>query len=115
LTQNKGVIFMFSEVFPSRLKKARKDYGMTQEEVAKHLKISRAAYSRYELGDREPSLETVVMISLLFDVTSDWLIGVTAKGNTDHLREIREERNRKEILKKMERDALLAQRLERAN
>jgi transcriptional regulator with XRE-family HTH domain len=112
--QKEGV-FMYSEVFPSRLKKAREDYGLTQVETSELLKIGQSTLAKYETGKREPDLETLVKIGLLFDVSIDWLIGLTSKGNTDHLKEIREERNRKEILKKMERDALLAQRLERAN
>jgi transcriptional regulator with XRE-family HTH domain len=106
---------MYSEVFPSRLKKAREDYGLTQVEASKLLKIGRSTLANYEVGKSEPDLETLVKISLLYDIASDWLIGVTSKGGTDHLKELREERNRQEILKKMERDAMLAQRLEQAN
>ena len=102
---------MYSEVFPSRLKKARTDFGLTQAQTSKLLKISRSSLALYELGKREPNLETLVMICLLFDVTADWLIGVTSKGSTDHLKEIKEERERQDILKKLERDAALANKL----
>jgi transcriptional regulator with XRE-family HTH domain len=106
---------MYSEVFPSRLKQARNDYGLTQIEASTLLKIDKSTLAKYELGQREPDIETLVKISLLYDVSTDWLCGVTSKGGTDHLKELREERNRQEILKKIERDALLAQRLEKAN
>jgi len=102
---------MYSEVFPSRLKKARVDLGLTQVETSKLLQIQRAAYSKYEIGQSKPDMETLVRISLLFDVSLDWLCGATAKGGTDHLKEIKEERDRQARLKKMERDAELAQRL----
>jgi transcriptional regulator with XRE-family HTH domain len=105
-------VFMYSEVFPSRLKQARKDYGLTQVETAVLLKIDKSTIANYEVGKREPDMETLVKISLLFEVSLDWLCGATSKGNTDHLKVIREERNRNEMLKKMERDAMLAQRLE---
>ena len=102
---------MYSEVFPSRLKKAREDFGLTQVETSKLLKIDKSTLAKYELGQREPSLETLVMMGLLFDVSLDWLCGLTAKGSTDHLKAVREERNRQEILKKIEREATLAQKL----
>lgn len=103
---------MYSEVFPSRLKKARQDYGLTQVEASKLLKIDKSTLAKYELGQREPNIELLVLIALLYDVSADWLIGVTAKGGTDHLKELREERERQEILKKIEREASLAQKLQ---
>ncbi len=59
-------------------------------------------------------METLVKIGLLFEVTLDWLCGATSKGGTDHLKIIAEERNRNEMLKKIEREAILAKRLEKA-
>ena len=102
---------MYSEIFPLRLKKARTDLGLTQAETSKLLKIDKSTFANYERGYREPSLEILITISLLFDVSLDWLCGLTAKGGTDHLIAIKEERNRQEILKKIEREAELAQRL----
>jgi len=102
---------MYSEVFPSRLKKAREDLGLTQAETSKLLKIDRSTIAKYELGQREPNLEILVMMGLLFEVSLDWLCGLTAKGSTDHLKAVKEERNRQEIMKKIEREATLAKRL----
>ena len=84
---------MYSEVFPSRLKKAREDLGLTQAETSKLLNIERSTLTKYELGQYEPNIETLVMMSLLFEVSLDWLCGATAKGGTDHLKAIKEERN----------------------
>ena len=108
---NKDVIFMYTEVFPSRLKKARKEYDLTQTEVAKLLKINRVTYTNYELGKREPNLEMLAMMSKLFSVTTDWLVGLTSEDNFDVAKEIREERERQKILKKMEKEAAAAQRI----
>jgi transcriptional regulator with XRE-family HTH domain len=88
---------------------------MTQLEVSKYLKINRSTLTNYELGVREPDMETLVKIGLLFEVSLDWLCGATSKGNTDHLKEIKAERDRQAILKRIERDAKISQRLERAN
>ena len=106
---------MYAEVFPSRLKQARKDYGLTQVEISDLLNINKSTIAKYELGQREPDIETLAKISLLFDISLDWLCGVTAKGGTNHLIKLREERNRQEMLKKIERESILAQRLEKPN
>jgi len=66
---------MYSEVFPIRLKEARKITGFTQEEVAKELKINRGNLSRYETGDREPDIETLSKLAEFYGCTTDWLIG----------------------------------------
>ena len=103
---------MYAEVFPSRLKTARKELGLTQVEAAKLLKISNGTIANYEVGKREPDLEMLALISRLFDVSADWLIGLTShEPNLDLNRQAREEKERAQILKKLEREAELARRL----
>ena len=41
---------MYAEMFPIKLKKARKDTGFTQKEVALELKIDRSQIASYETG-----------------------------------------------------------------
>ena len=60
-----------------RLKELRSDKKLTQEQVAKHLNISTRAYSHYELGDRDPSIELLKQFCIYFDVTADYLIGLS--------------------------------------
>lgn len=57
------------------LKELRKQKRMTQEEVAFHLKIARATYSRYESGEYEMSYKTLIMLAELFSVSIDYLLG----------------------------------------
>ena len=102
---------MFAEVFPTRLKEARKEYGLTQIEAAKLLKIDKSTIAKYETGRTEPNLEMLALIAKLFDVSADWLIGLTSESNFDVTKEIREERERQKILKKMEKEAAAAQRI----
>nr|WP_255731365.1 helix-turn-helix domain-containing protein [Solibacillus sp. MA9] len=47
----------------------------TQEEVAKKLGISRARYSHYENGIREPDHELLQAIANLYDISVDSLLG----------------------------------------
>jgi len=100
---------MYSEVFPSRLKHARKLNAMTQYEVADLLGITQPTYGSYERGISEPSLEKLALLAKLFEVTSDWLIGLSS-DNSDIVRII-QERERNNLLKKLEREAELKNRL----
>lgn len=58
-----------------RLVKLRKAKGLTQNDVAGHLGISRGAYANYELGTREPDTDTLIKLAELYGVTVDYLLG----------------------------------------
>lgn len=62
-------------VFSERLKKERKKSGLTQEDVAKQLGITRSAYTYYETDKTQPSLETAAKLADIFKVSLDYLIG----------------------------------------
>lgn len=53
----------------------RKKAGLTQEELAKKLNVTRSALSQYELGTREPNYDLLLKIADFFEVTVDYLIG----------------------------------------
>lgn len=63
--------------FPQRIKELRIANNLTQKEVANFIGMSLMAYAHYELGDRQPSLDTVNKLCDLFEVTSDYLLGRT--------------------------------------
>ena len=60
-----------------RLKQLRLDNKKTQKEIAQSLGIKEQAYQRYEYGTREPKLESVKKLALYYNVTSDYLLGLT--------------------------------------
>ena len=60
-----------------RLKELRITRGLTQKEIAKQLDISTRAYSHYEIGDRDPTIEMLKALCDFFDVPADYLIGRT--------------------------------------
>lgn len=70
---------MYKESFPSKLKKARKNTGFTQREVAQETGITASVLARYETGKLEPSIETLGILADFYQVSADWLIG-TAGG-----------------------------------
>lgn len=49
---------------------------VTQADVAKAIGITVSAYSNYEQGIREPSIELLKALCRYFNVSSDYLIGL---------------------------------------
>ena len=60
-----------------RLKELRKEKGVSQKAVADYLGITQRAYSYYETGQREPTLDNLVMLRKFFEVSTDYLLGVS--------------------------------------
>jgi len=102
---------MYAEVFPERLKRSREYAGITQKEAAHTLKIAQNTYSCYETGKTEPNLEMLALLSKLFDVSVEWLIGLSSDSGVNAMHEIIERRERDKILKKMEKEAALARKV----
>ncbi|MBR1811475.1 MAG: helix-turn-helix domain-containing protein [Clostridia bacterium] len=63
-----------------RIRKCRISNGFTQMQVAQALDIERTAYSSYELGYANPSIDNLCRMSRLFGVTLDELTN-TCSGN----------------------------------
>ena len=63
--------------FSQRLVQLRLDQGLTQEQLAQRLFVSRTALGQYERGEREPNLEILVRIAEYFNVSVDYLLGRT--------------------------------------
>ena len=64
--------------FYEKLRKIRKENGMSQEELASQLSVSRQAVSKWESGQGYPEMDKLLLISELFHVSLDYLL----KGNT---------------------------------
>ena len=60
-----------------RIKDIREDREMKQKDVAKFLNISQTNYSKYELGKINIPIETLKKMSILFDTSVDYLLGLT--------------------------------------
>lgn len=68
------VIFMD---YRKRLYDLRIDNDLRQEDVAKILKISSQAYGMYENGKRSLPIEHLVTLSMYYNVTSDYILGLS--------------------------------------
>ena len=61
-------------LFNEKLKMLRKESGLTQEELAEKLNVSRQAITKWESGDGIPDIENLKQISILFGTTIDELV-----------------------------------------
>ena len=52
----------------------RKHQGMSQEEMAQKLGVSRQSVSRWEVGSAMPEARYILQLSKLFHVTADYLL-----------------------------------------
>ncbi|MFQ9516422.1 MAG: helix-turn-helix domain-containing protein [Eubacterium sp.] len=62
-------------MFGKRLNQTRKELNITAQYMAEHLQISTRGYRMYESGDRSPSLEMLVQIADILNVSTDYLLG----------------------------------------
>lgn len=62
--------------FPNKLKAIRAEKNLSQQQVADGIGVTRAAYSNYEQGLREPDLDTLKKICLLLGISADELLDI---------------------------------------
>ena len=60
--------------FNEKLQELRKRKGLTQEELAEYLFVSRTAVSKWESGRGYPNIDSLKLIAKFFDVTIDELL-----------------------------------------
>ena len=60
--------------FYEKLRKIRKEKGMSQEELADQLGVSRQAVSKWESGQGYPETDKLLLISGMFGVSLDYLL-----------------------------------------
>lgn len=65
--------------FSSRIKELRTSLKMTQSDFASLIGSAQNALSGYENGDRTPSYELLMSIAENFDISIDWLLGLSDK------------------------------------
>lgn len=57
-----------------RIQYLRKTKGMSQEELADQIGVSRQAVSKWESEQSTPDLEKIIIMSNLFEVTTDYIL-----------------------------------------
>ncbi len=69
--------------FGNTLKELRIQNGMTQQQLAAQIGVSKSVVSYYELQERIPSPEILVRLAAVFHVSSDYLLGIEKSSYLD--------------------------------
>ena len=74
--------------FPENLKKIRKNFKLSQEDLGIKINVSKQTISKYEKGSVEPNFHTLIEISRVFNCSIDELIfgnlKLKTKGGANH-------------------------------
>ena len=62
-----------------RLKEEREKRGLTQQDVADEIGVTKQAIFSYEKGVRSPMVTTLCALAQFFEVTIDYLCGIAEK------------------------------------
>ena len=64
-------------IFYKRLKSLRIESGLSQQDIADKLNISRSAIGKYETGAAYPDIEKLIMLAGLYNCSVDYLLGIS--------------------------------------
>lgn len=70
-------------LFPSQLRELREKKGVSQAVLAHDLGISKSTIGLYETGDTLPDARTLHDLAVYFDVSADYLLGLSKIPSTD--------------------------------
>lgn len=68
-----------------RIRDLREDNDMTQDDLASQLGISKRTLLCYESGVSEPTISVLISLSLLFNVSVDYIIGTKDTTEIDEI------------------------------
>ena len=65
------------KTFCGRVKELRLEHHFTQKELAEKLNTSNSSVCDWEKGRSQPDLQTLANMAQLFDVSTDYLLGLS--------------------------------------
>lgn len=66
-------------ILGTRIKALRKEKGLTQQQLADLINVTKVSICCYERGNRTPNLETFIDLVNVLDTTPDYLLGTDVK------------------------------------
>lgn len=66
-----------NSILSERIKELRTIKGLTQKEFAENINVSTVSVSSYETGVKTPSLDMVLSIAQNYNISIDWLCGLS--------------------------------------
>lgn len=67
--------------FGIRLKKLREDKNLSQVAAAKKLGLTRSSISAYENNIKQPKLDTLIKLAVLYNASVDYILGFNNRTN----------------------------------
>ena len=64
------------KIFAEKLKSLREEKNLSQVALSTQFGVDKSTIAKYETGDREPDLETLVKFAKFFNVSTDFLLGL---------------------------------------
>ena len=65
------------QIFAERILKLRNEAGLSREQFCKQVGLSTRTLQRYEYGEREPTLSTLILFAKFYKVSLDYLAGLS--------------------------------------
>lgn len=94
--------------FSEKLLTLRKAKGMTQEQLAEKLDVSRQSISKWESGQAVPELDKIVALSAIFDVTTDYLLKLSEIDDLSVKTEMLEKQQQQMLLREQRQHRIWA-------
>jgi len=76
--------FQFSSIFVQR----RKEMGVTQQQVAQYVGVSKAAVSKWEQGSSYPDITLLPKLATYFNISIDALLGYEPQMTKEHIQKV---------------------------
>ena len=90
-------------ILGSRIKELRKKKGLTQQQLADLINVTKVSICCYEKGNRTPNLETFIDLINVLGTTPEYLLGmdtkVAADGDGDYIINLPKEDSLRTLLK----------------
>ena len=67
------------KTYVERIRELREDKDLKQKDVAEFLQTTQQVYSRYEMGITEIPVRHIISLSKLYNVSTDYILGLTDK------------------------------------
>jgi len=77
-------------IFKDRLRLLRDEKECTLKELALELDVTTRTLMRYEAGDMDPSMSRIIALAEFFDVSTDYLLGISNSKNIDDANRLNE-------------------------
>ncbi len=72
----------------NRIRDLRKEHGLSQQELAQKLGVNQTAVSQWERGATTPSSTVMVDLCKLWDVTPDFLLGLSEEKKAPTIEQV---------------------------